>query len=58
MPVVVNMKIIVKNYILCYENDTIRGSLAISDFEKKDADEYKKKIAIEAKENETNERVL
>ena len=41
-----------------YKKGNLRGSWVISNWEKKDAEEYKKKIAIEAKENETKERAL
>lgn len=41
-----------------YKKGNLRGSWVISDWEKKDAEEYKKKIAAEAKEAETKERVL
>ena len=41
-----------------YKKGNLRGSWVISDWEKKDAEEYKKKIAAEAKEAETKERAL
>ncbi len=41
-----------------YKKGNLRGSWVISEWEKKDADEYKKKIAAEAKEREIGERAL
>ena len=41
-----------------YKKGKFMGSCVISDWDKKDAEEYKKKIASETKEAETKERAL